>query len=177
MMMRLSLLAAFALSAAPALAQHAHGGHAPGHAPGAYAGMQDRAIKALSAQQLADLRAGKGMTLALPAELNGYPGPLHALELAEPLNMSPAQRARTQDLFAQMQREARALGEELIAAETALDALFREKRATADAVAAATAQAAQAQGRLRQTHLRYHLAMMDVLSAEQVAAYNRLRGY
>ena len=167
-------VAMIVLIAAPGVpAQHAHGGH---HAR-SYAGMQDRPVKALSEQQVADLRAGKGMTLALPAELNGYPGPMHALELAEPLQMSPAQRARTQDLFAQMQREARALGEEVIAAETALDALFREKRATAEAVTAATAQAAQAQGRLRQTHLRYHLAMMDVLSAEQVAAYGKLRGY
>ena len=164
MMMRLSCLAAFALiAAAPSSAQHAHGNHAPG----AYAGMHDRAIKALSAQQLADLRAGKGMSLALPAELNGYPGPLHTLELAEPLGLRPEQRTRTQELF----------GEEVIAAETALDMLFREKRATADAVAAATVHAAQAQGRLRQTHLRYHLAMMDVLTAEQVAAYNKLRGY
>ena len=87
--------------AAAVLAQHAHGGN---HAP--YAGMQDRPIKALSDQQLADLRAGKGMSLALPAELNGYPGPSHALELAGPLKLSATQRARTQELFTQMQREA-----------------------------------------------------------------------
>ena len=142
-----------------------------------YAGMQGRPVKALSEQQVADLRAGKGMSLALPAELNGYPGPLHTLELAEPLRLSATQRARTQELFTQMQREAQAVGEEVIAAETALDTLFREKRATAEAVAAATAHAAQVQARLRQTHLRYHLAMMDVLSTDQVAAYNRLRGY
>ena len=171
---RSAFVAMIGLIAAPGVpAQQAHGGHRARP----YAGMQDRPLKALSEQQVADLRAGKGMTLALPAELNGYPGPMHTLELADPLQLSPAQRARTQDLFAQMQREARAIGEEVIAAETALDALFRDKRATPEAVAAATAQAAQAQGRLRQTHLRYHLAMMDVLSAEQVAAYNRLRGY
>ena len=45
-----------------------------------YAGMQTRAIKALSDQQIADLRAGRGMGMALPAELNGYPGPAHVLE-------------------------------------------------------------------------------------------------
>jgi hypothetical protein len=32
-------------------------------------------------------------------------------------------------------------------------------------------------GRLRETHLRYHLLMMEVLSPEQVSQYNRLRGY
>ena len=170
---RIVFVTVVALTLAPVvLAQHARGGH---HA--SYAGMLDRPIKALSEQQLADLRAGKGMSLALPAELNGYPGPSHALELAEPLKLSATQRARTQELFTQMQREAKAAGDEVIAAETALDTLFREKRATAEAVAAATTQAAQAHGRLRQTHLRYHLAMMDVLSSDQVAAYNRLRGY
>jgi hypothetical protein len=172
-LVRNAIVAASVLMTPLAWAQHAHGGHQPG----AYAGMQGRTVKALSEQQVADLRAGKGMSLALPAELNGYPGPLHTLELAEPLRLSATQRARTQELFTQMQREAQAVGEEVIAAETALDTLFREKRATAEAVAAATAHAAQAQARLRQTHLRYHLAMMDVLSTDQVAAYNRLRGY
>ena len=42
-----------------------------------YAGMQTRPIKALSEQQVADLGAGRGMGLALAAELNGYPGPSH----------------------------------------------------------------------------------------------------
>ena len=36
-----------------------------------YAGMQTRQIKALSAEQIADLKAGRGMGLAMAAELNG----------------------------------------------------------------------------------------------------------
>ncbi|HEY0442316.1 MAG TPA: hypothetical protein VGD36_19780, partial [Xanthobacteraceae bacterium] len=40
-----------------------------------YAGLEARPVKALS-EQIADLRAGRGMGLALAAELNGYPGPL-----------------------------------------------------------------------------------------------------
>ena len=61
-----------------ASAQHKHD-----HTP--YAGQQQRAVKALSEQQVADLRAGRGMGLALAAELNGYPGPLHVIELADKL--------------------------------------------------------------------------------------------
>jgi hypothetical protein len=53
-----------------------------------YAGMQMRLIKALSEQQIADLKAGRGMGLALPAELNGYPGPIHVLELSDELGLS-----------------------------------------------------------------------------------------
>jgi hypothetical protein len=53
-----------------------------------YAGMERRAVKALSEQQTADLKARRGMGLSLPAELNGYPGPAHVLELAEALRLS-----------------------------------------------------------------------------------------
>jgi hypothetical protein len=51
-----------------------------------YAGYEQRPIKALSAQQIADLKAGRGMGLALAAELNGFPGPIHVLELADKLD-------------------------------------------------------------------------------------------
>jgi hypothetical protein len=57
-----------------------------------YAGLQARPIKALSEQQVADLRAGRGMGLALAAELNGYPGPLHVLELSKELDLGQSQR-------------------------------------------------------------------------------------
>ena len=39
-----------------------------------YAGLEQRPVKALSEQQIADLRTGRGMSLALAAELNGYTG-------------------------------------------------------------------------------------------------------
>ncbi len=73
------LLAMLFLGAAAltASAQHqGHGGHHPlGRSAAApYAGFQDRPIKALSQQQIDDLQAGRGMGLALAAELNGYPG-------------------------------------------------------------------------------------------------------
>jgi Spy/CpxP family protein refolding chaperone len=180
---RHSILAvALAASASTATAQphgaHGHQGHAAGngqHAP--YAGLQARDIKALSEQQIADLRAGRGMSLALPAELNGYPGPAHSLELADRLRLDAEQRAKTQALFDRMQREAKALGEEAIVAERELDRLFKDKRVAPESLSAATSKAALAHGRLREAHLRYHLEMMEVLSPEQVAQYNRLRGY
>jgi Spy/CpxP family protein refolding chaperone len=148
-----------------------HGQQAP------YAGLQKRDIKALSDQQISDLRAGRGMSLALPAELNGYPGPAHSLELADRLRLSPEQRSTTEALFDKMQQEAKALGEEVIVAERELDRLFKDRSVVPESLASATSKAAAAQGRLRESHLRYHLAMMEVLAPEQVAQYNRLRGY
>src|ERR671936_1965369 len=86
-----------------------------------YAGLEGRPIKALSEQQIADLRAGRGMGLALAAELNGYPGPMHVLEMADRLGLSDQQRAKIRELFAAMKSEAVPLGETLIAQETDLD--------------------------------------------------------
>jgi hypothetical protein len=59
---------------------------AQSHQP--YAGLEQRSIKALSGQQIDDLKNGRGMGLALAAELNGYPGPLHVLELADRLGLT-----------------------------------------------------------------------------------------
>ena len=62
-------------------------------APSPYAGEQTREIKALSGSDIANLRNGRGMGLARPAELNRYPGPRHVLDTAE-LALTPAQIAR-----------------------------------------------------------------------------------
>lgn len=43
------------------------------------------------------------MGLAKAAELNGYPGPLHVLELAVDLSLTAEQKAATETLFKSMQ--------------------------------------------------------------------------
>ena len=170
--MRRVVLLVLSLIAGSAMADTAH--HGP-HAP--YAGLEMRDIKALSAEQIDDLTAGRGMGLALAAELNGYPGPRHVLDLAHELALTADQQQRTSALFDAMRQETSALGARLIEAERALDRLFAEQRATPDSVATATANSAAIEGELRTAHLRYHLAMMDVLRPEQIDAYKQLRGY
>jgi hypothetical protein len=86
--------------------------------------MQTRSIKALSEQQLVDLGAGRGMGLALTAELNGYPGPSHVLELADELELSADQRDRIRAQFDAMKAEAMPIGAKLIEQEAALDKQF-----------------------------------------------------
>ena len=102
-----------------------------------YAGMQTRPIKALSEQQMADLSAGRGMGLALAAELNGYPGPVHVLELADKLDLSPDQRVSIQRLFDSMKAEAVPLGSRLIEQEADLDRQFAGHTVTPDSLRAA----------------------------------------
>jgi Spy/CpxP family protein refolding chaperone len=147
------------------------------HSQQPYAALHSRPVKALSEEQIADLRAGRGMGLALAAELNGYPGPRHVLEDADALGLSPAQRQRTQALFEAMKAEAVPLGERLIQQETELDRLFASKTITAADLAAATRAIGETQATLRAAHLRYHLAMIEALTPEQLRRYSELRGY
>ena len=142
-----------------------------------YAGMQTRSIKALSEQQVADLSAGRGMGLALAAELNGYPGPVHVLELVDKLNLSADQRASVQRLLDSMKAEALPLGAKLLEQEADLDKQFATHTVTPDSLKASTAAVAATQGALRETHLKYHLSMVAVLSPGQKQRYAELRGY
>jgi len=142
-----------------------------------YAGMETRSIKALSEQQIADLKAGRGMGLALPAELNGYPGPIHVLELADRLGLSTEQKDRIKDLFDSMKAEAVPFGAKLLEQEAALDQQFANRLVTAESLKGATAEIGATQAELRDTHLKYHLRTAQVLSAEQMQHYSILRGY
>jgi hypothetical protein len=117
------------------------------------------------------------MGMALAAELNGYPGPVHVLELADALGLDSAQRARATRLFDAMKAEAIPLGERLIAQESELDRQFAEKSVTAAGLDTITAAIAATQGALRAAHLRYHLLTLAILSDQQARHYAALRGY
>ena len=166
-MTRLAIIASLLLLPVAAVAQS--------HQP--YAGLEARPVKALSQDQIADLRAGRGMGLALAAELNGYPGPLHVIELADKLGLSADQRARVERLFADMKAEAVPLGEKLIAQETELDRQFASRSISADSLMRATAAIGETQGQLRAAHLKYHLLTLAILSPDHVRRYGGLRGY
>jgi hypothetical protein len=192
-MIRCILVACVVAWTGAAAAQHSPGGHGASHAQAAqhphgghgasrtheqpYSGMERRAVASLSEEQMADLRAGRGMGLALSAELNGYPGPIHVIELSGPLELSPDQRARVEALHAAMKAEAVPLGERLIAQEAELDSAFRERRINPAGLSEKTGAIGATQGALRQAHLKYHLATVEILKPEQVDRYRALRGY
>lgn len=142
-----------------------------------YAGMQERSIKALSAEQIADLEAGRGMGFALAAELNGYPGPVHVIELADPLRLTQEQRARMKGLVQSMKADAIPLGERLIAQEAELDRQFAQKSVSEASLLAATSAIGATQADLRAAHLKYHLLTVEALTPAQVQRYRELRGY
>src|SRR5215469_12402757 len=141
------------------------------------AGQQARPIKTLSDDDLAAPRNGEGMGMVKAAELNGYPGPKHVLDLAQQLQLTDARRRDVQAIFDRMSAAAKPLGSELIAQEQALDRLFAKGDITQDRLAAATAAIAELQGRLRAVNLSAHLETCALLNPDQIARYEQLRGY
>ena len=140
-------------------------------------GQQARDIKSLSDEEVQGYLAGKGMGLARPAELNGYPGPSHVLEMGDWIGLTAEQRARTQALFESMQAKASGLGRQLVEEERALDRLFATKAVTSESLAAQLDRIAALHARVRAAHLEAHLAQVALLTPAQVETYVRLRGY
>lgn len=168
-MLRISILLGALVLSAPASAQH--GGHSP------YVGMETRAIKSLSETDIEELRHGGGWGLALSAELNGVPGPAHLLELRDEIGLSDEQVAAVETIFEDMQTDARLLGERLIGAEMAIEDAFRNGDLDDDTLRALIEDAEAVRAELRFVHLSRHLSTPPLLAEEQIATYNRLRGY
>ena len=142
-----------------------------------YTGQEQRAIKALSEEEIRDLLEARGMGLAKAAELNSYPGPLHVLQLAAELGLSDAQRKATDSLYASMRQRALSIGRQIIEAERTLDRAFANAAIEPATLRSQVGAIATLQGELRAVHLEAHLAQHALLTPEQVARYDVLRGY
>ena len=154
-----------------ALGQHNHGPQTP------YAGMQNRAVKSLSDDDIKELRRGGGWGLALAAELNGMPGPAHLLELKAQIPLTDDQVAKTQALLSDMRKAAIPTGERLIAAESALEAAFANGAINEASLRGLLAESESARTELRFIHLSQHVKTVQYLKPEQIKRYNILRGY
>jgi hypothetical protein len=142
-----------------------------------YSGEQQREIKALSAEEVKQYLSGAGMGYAKAAELNRFPGPGHVLELADKLGLTAEQRAAVARLMEAHKAEARHIGAKLVESERKLDALFASGAVGREALADAVRAAAALAGEYRLSHLDAHRRTRAVLSSEQVARYDELRGY
>lgn len=142
-----------------------------------YAGLEQRPIKALSHQQVDDLQTGRGMGLALAAELNGYPGPSHVLELGDRLDLTRDQRIQIQRLFDAMKQETVPLGNKLVEQERELDHLFSARVVTSESLKTTIVAISETQAQLRESHLKYHLSTAALLDQTQMQRYAELRGY
>ena len=122
-----------------------------------YVGQENRSIKSLSAEDLAELRRGGGWGLARAAELNGMPGPAHLLELKDRIPLTAGQVTAISAIFKDMRATAIAEGDRLISREVALETAFRDGSVTDRSLQELLSEIGQARTALRYVHLAAHL--------------------
>jgi Spy/CpxP family protein refolding chaperone len=159
--------AIIAVAAGNAWAQH--GAHSPGHSS------SYQQIDAWNKEFEAVVRDGRGFGMAFAADQNGYPGPMHALELKSHLQLTPEQEAKLHTLMEAMFSEARPKGKSLLEREARLRQLFADRTADAATVQAAVAEVEAARREVRLVHLLTHLKTREILTDAQIATYTALR--
>jgi len=157
-------VALFGTSASVSWGQHGHG-HTGGH----------QAAEACSAEFDKVVGDGRGFGLAFAADQNGYPGPLHVLELKDQLKLTVDQETKAQALLHAMFAESKPKSARLLEAEAKLRRLFADRAADDAAVRAAVAEVERAHGEVRLVHLLTHLKTRDLLTEEQRRLYHEAR--
>ena len=153
-------------AAAAASAQHGHGGAgAEGH----------QMAQACATEFEKVVGDGRGFGLAFAADQNGYPGPMHVLELRDRLRLTVDQEAKARDLMRAMFAESRPKSARLLEAEARLRRLFAERVADDAVVRATVAEVERARSEVRLVHLLAHLKTRDLLSEDQRRLYHETR--
>ena len=142
-----------------------------------YQGEELRKIKTLSKDDISELQKGAGWGLAKAAELNGYPGPLHILQMESEISLTPTQKSKVQALYRDMNAQAVVLGKKLIDLEGKLNTAFSEQNIDSKSLEKHVAAIEGIRSSLRFLHLSAHLKTPDILTEAQITLYNRLRGY
>lgn len=145
--------------------------------PSDYVTLQFSDIRGIAPDTIEGYRTGAGLGYALPAELNGYPGPRHVLDLANDLELTDEQLEQIQALYDEMLPQAIEFGEALLKQEETIELAFREGSVSDEWLRTNLTLAAQLEGNLRFVHLSTHLDTLDILTQHQVVMYNQLRGY
>ncbi len=166
-----TLIMAMLLAAAGTTEAQTHGGlH---HGAGAQPGHQEAQQCARSFDRV--ISEGLGFGLAFPADQNGYPWPVHVLELGEALKLSAKQEAHVRTLRDAMFAESRPKSAALLDAESRLRRLFENRTATEPAVRAQVTEVERLRSEVRLIHLLYHLKTRDLLTEPQRAIYHEKR--
>lgn len=145
-----------------------------------YSGQESRDIKSLSQDDIDGLKAGLGTPfggIAKLAELNGYPGPRHVLDLSAELNLNESQISETKRIFNEMNSKAITLGEQLIQIEQRINDRFDEKTMEENYLESKLNESSQIYSKLRYVHLNAHIEMTQILTKSQIEKYNEIRGY
>jgi Spy/CpxP family protein refolding chaperone len=174
-----------AIASAQIPLEHQHGPSAgpepgpsgPPASPYAAPWLEHAEIRALPPDEVAQIANGEGAGFAKAAEMNGLPGPRHVLDLGDELSLTADQRVRTAAIFADMRAAALPAGQAYLDAQRALESDFGAQAITPAALPARVAQVNLLRATLETVHLGAHLATLAVLSPEQTASYQQVRGY
>ncbi len=147
------------------------------HQQSPYVDLKTREIKALSDEAIQEYRNGNGMSLALSAELNLYPGPRLALDLADVMGLDAVQITRVDAIRDAMNADAVRIGTQIVDRERALDRAFAHRTIDSTRLGSMTNEIGRLQGELRFVHLTAHLAVAEILSQTQIEQYETHRGY
>ena len=145
--------------------------------PSAYVSLLDSEIRGLDQDTIEGYLTGKGLGQALPAELDGYPGPRHTIDMAEELELTEEQLAQVQALFDDMQSAVIPLGDKYLESVAELELAFREGTITDEYLQSQLENITGIEAQMRYVHLSTHLATIDILSHDQIMQYNMMRGY
>ena len=111
------------------------------------------------------------------AELNGYPGPRHVLDIAQELQLTDRQRMEIELIYQNMSNNAKSIGSAIIGVEQDMDEAFANKTITEENLIALLDKSANLYGQLRFVHLSAHLDTAQIMTTEQIQMYNEMRGY
>ena len=145
-----------------------------------YAGQELRDIKSLSDDDIQSLQNGTGEAfggMAKLAELNGYPGPRHVLDMASELQLTDRQKMEIEHIYQNMSNNAKSIGAAIIDIEQDMDGAFANKTITQENLKLMLDKSADLYARLRFVHLSAHFDTIQMLTIEQVQMYNSMRGY
>ena len=176
----LGLMAAFALSAAPAIAQdggqsgggmggmHQRHGRADSASAGSGQGMQSGPmLSGISEGEKEALLQGSGLGAGMIAMMNGYPGPKHVHEMGDELELTAEQREKIGTLFAERKASFVEMGRELVEKDEALTTMFASGQVNTKDVEKLSTEIGELQGRLRAGHLNAHVLTWEALTPAQ----------
>lgn len=102
---------------------------------------------------------------------------LPTLDLRDKLMPTTMQISRIEQIYAEMNAKAIALGRQIVLAERELDTVFAARAITLAQLNELTANIGKLHATLRSVHLGAHLTTTSVLTKEQIHQYDVERGY
>lgn len=159
-----TVLGLFAADSSVSWGQHGHG-HEGGH----------QAAQACAVEFDKVVGEGRGFGMAFVADQNGYPGPMHVVELKDRLKLTADQEAKAQALMHAMFSESKPKSARLLELEAKLRRLFADRTADVTAVRATVAEVERARGEVRLVHLLAHLKTRELLTEDQRRIYHEAR--